>query len=83
MRIHPASAGRGRHGFPERLEEPRHLLGDRGIPRKSRQLALPQVEIAARERREIGGFGHPVPTIDRTCAPFPLAAPQQDRRIAQ
>jgi hypothetical protein len=58
MPIHPAAAGGRRHGFPERPEQPRHLLGDRRIAGERRELALPKVEIAARERGEIGAVRH-------------------------
>ena len=46
---------------PERREpghERRHALGEGGIGRHHRQLILPQLDIAAGERGEIGRFPH-------------------------
>jgi len=48
---------------PERREaghERRHALGEGGIGRHRGQLILPQLDIAARERGEIGRFPHGV-----------------------
>ncbi|MGD9743512.1 MAG: hypothetical protein AB7F08_12105 [Dongiaceae bacterium] len=56
MTIYPA--GNRRHAVADRAKEPRKLLRQRRIAGHGGDLMLPEIEIAPRQRREIGPFRH-------------------------